>query len=110
MKPAAIAHQGIMPDFLLFTRLSAENIQSAEETEKREQRTLEAIRKNCPGVEWKQSYALMGPYDFLDIFTADDMEMALKVSALVRRSGYSHSEIWPAIERRFHRKLIELID
>jgi uncharacterized protein with GYD domain len=99
-----------MPDFLMFTRLSSENIRSAEEAEKREQRTLEAIRKNCPGIEWKESYALMEPDDFLDIFTADDMETALKVSALVRKSGCSHSEIWPAVERQVHKKLIELLD
>jgi uncharacterized protein with GYD domain len=52
---------------------------------------------------------MLGPYDFLDVFSADGMETALKVSSVTRGLGYSHTEIWPAVERQSYRKIIETL-
>ena len=39
-------------------------------------------------VEWVSSYAILGPYDYLDVFRAPNVDAACKVSTLVR-SGYA---------------------
>ena len=52
---------------------------------------------------------MLGQYDFLDVFSAPDMETALRVSALMRTLGRSHSEVWPAIPRKEFRAIIESI-
>ncbi|WP_028216548.1 GYD domain-containing protein [Paraburkholderia oxyphila] len=92
-----------MPEFILMTRLSPEALRSPANAEAHEERALERIARACPGVEWKHSYAMLGQYDFLDIFSAPDLQTAMRVSALMRTLGRSHSEVWPAIPRKdFH--------
>ena len=63
-----------MPEFILMTRLSADVLRSGGNAETLEERALERIARVCPGVEWKHSYAMLGQYDFLDIFSAPDTE------------------------------------
>ena len=42
-------------------------------------------------------YALLGPYDFMDIYEADNNETASRVSMITRASGALAAETWPAI-------------
>ncbi|HWW70511.1 MAG TPA: GYD domain-containing protein [Duganella sp.] len=87
-----------MHTFILLSRLDPEVLRTPASLEDYEKRAMEHIRQDCPDVNWMHSYALLGPYDYLDIFRAQDMESALKVSALIRTYGRAHSEIWAATE------------
>lgn len=87
-----------MQTFVLLTRLSPEALKSPTAVEDFEKRAVQHIEQECPDVKWLHSYALLGPYDYLDIFTAPDMNAALKVSAMIRTFGRAHSEIWGATD------------
>ncbi len=87
-----------MPTFIMLTRLNPDAVRSPRELEQLERRAMEAIRKDCPGVEWLGSYAVLGPCDYLDIFLADDIETATRISALIRTFGHANAEIWAATE------------
>jgi uncharacterized protein with GYD domain len=87
-----------MHTFILLSRLDPEVLRTPASLEDFEKRAMEHIRQECPDVKWMHSYALLGPYDYLDIFRAQDMDSALKVSALIRTFGRAHSEIWGATE------------
>jgi uncharacterized protein with GYD domain len=87
-----------MQTFILLTRLSPEALKSPAAMEDFEKRAVKHIEQECPEVKWLHSYVLLGPYDYLDIFTAPDINAALKVSALIRTFGRAHSEIWEAAE------------
>ena len=45
------------------------------------EQAVEAVKTKCPKVKWKDSYAVMGPYDYIDIFEAPDFATAAQVSA-----------------------------
>ncbi len=87
-----------MQTFVLLTRLSPEALKSPAAMEDFEKRAVKHIEQECPDVKWLHSYVLLGPYDYLDIFTAPDIDSALKVSTLIRTFGRAHSEIWEATE------------
>ncbi len=85
-----------MPTYVLMTKLS-----SAQVNDPRGQRTaghewLEKVKDLCPDLAWKAHYALLGPYDFMDLYVAPDQNAAFKVSLLSRELGAVAAESWPA--------------
>ncbi|MGA8052046.1 MAG: GYD domain-containing protein [Burkholderiales bacterium] len=95
-----------MPSFVMLTRIDPGALASAHTLEELEQRAAESIRKQCPQVKWLWSYAVLGPYDYIDAFEAPDIETAAKVSTLIRVSGRAHSEIWAATEWSKFKKMV----
>lgn len=87
-----------MPTFIMLTRLNPEAVRSPRGLEQLERQAITSVRKECPSVEWRGSYAVLGPYDYLDVFVADDIETAAKVSTLIRTFGHAQTEIWAATE------------
>jgi uncharacterized protein with GYD domain len=55
------------------------------------------VNNLCPEVKWIAHYALLGHYDFMDIYEAPNDEVAHKVSMISRSSGALMAESWPAI-------------
>lgn len=58
---------------------------------------LEDIKRQCPEVNFIAHYALLGHWDFMDIYEAPDEETAVKVSIISRGYGAHQIESWPAI-------------
>lgn len=55
------------------------------------------VDKLCPDVKWLAHYALLGHFDFMDIYEAPNDEVAHKVSLISRSSGATMAESWPAV-------------
>jgi uncharacterized protein with GYD domain len=87
-----------MPTFIMLTRLNPDAVRSPKGLEALERDAMKRVREQCPEVEWLSSYAVLGPYDYLDIFVASDIETAAKVSTLIRTFGHAQTEIWSATE------------
>ena len=84
-----------MQTFAMLTRLEPNALQSPTALEDLEKRVMEHVRLACPTAHWVASYAVLGPCDYLDIFRAQDIDEAGKISALVRSYGHAHTEVWP---------------
>jgi uncharacterized protein with GYD domain len=86
-----------MPTFVLMTRLGAEALHSARERRDTGRDWLAKVKSKCPAVTWIAHYAILGPYDFMDLYEAPDVETAHKVSLLSRSAGAVSAESWEAL-------------
>ena len=95
-----------MQTFIMLTRLTTSQLRSPGALEELERQVANHIRTDCAGVQWIGSYAVLGPYDYVDIFRAADWDTAAKVSAIVRSYGHAHTEIWAAAEWEHFKEVI----
>lgn len=95
-----------MLTFIMLTRLSPEALTSPSNLEALEKKATEHIRKECTEVEWLHNFAVLGPCDYLDIFTAPDLETALRVATIIRTYGHATTEIWTATEWRSYKEIV----
>jgi uncharacterized protein with GYD domain len=95
-----------MPTFVMLTRLSPDALRSPKSLEDLEREVMDRIRSECRQVEWVHNFAILGPYDYLDIFRAPDIDTAFKVATLIRSFGHAHTEVWTAIEWRKFKDMV----
>jgi uncharacterized protein with GYD domain len=86
-----------MQTFVLMTKLSPEISKKVRDRAKIGRAWLDQVRQKCPEVKFVAHYALLGPYDFLDIYEAPNEETAAKVSMIGLSSGAFQAESWVAI-------------
>lgn len=70
---------------------------------------LEQVKKKCPEVKFLAHYALLGRYDFIDIYEAPSAEIAAKVSMISLSNGAFQAESLIAIPYKRFVKLAEEI-
>ena len=95
-----------MKTFILLTQLSPEISKHLKERAKLGRDWLDQVKKKCPDVKFISHYALLGPYDFLDIYEAPDEETAAKVSMISMANGAFKAESLVAIP---YKRFLELI-
>lgn len=94
-----------MQTFVLMTKLSPDVGRKVKDREQLGRAWLEQVTQKCPGVKFIAHYALLGPYDFLDIYEAPDAETAAKVSMIGMANGAIQAESWTAIP---YKRFVEL--
>lgn len=94
-----------MPLFILATKVATDLFQDLSEREALGEKWLHEIKTKCPEVKFLHHWALLGPYDFIDVFEAADHETAMKVSLLTRSAGATVAETWTAIAYKQFLKL-----
>ncbi len=95
-----------MQTYAMLTRLEPEGFRSPNAVEGLEHRVMEHVRLACPTAQWVCSYAILGPYDYLDLFRTESLDDASRISAIVRSYGHAHTEIWPLTEWQHFKSVI----
>jgi uncharacterized protein with GYD domain len=85
-----------MPTYILLTQFNADAIIDPQEMANLDKMVKKRVSLECPGVEWLDSYILLGRYDALDIFRAPDNQTASKVAVIIRSFGHATTEVLPA--------------
>jgi uncharacterized protein with GYD domain len=86
-----------MATYMLLTKLSSESLGDPHKRENIGRKWFEAVKATCPEIKWIDHYALLGPFDFLDIYEAPDAEAAAKVSLITMAKGAVKAETWAAL-------------
>ena len=86
-----------MPTYVLMTNLSPEITRNMRNREEIGRQWKQRIANQVPEVKWIAHYALLGPYDFLDVYEAPDELAAAKVSMISLALGALRAESWTAI-------------
>ena len=86
-----------MATYILVTKLSPELTKNVKKRAEIGRQWIERVRKNCPEVKFLAHYALLGPYDFIDIYEAPNEDAAAKVSMISLSGGATAAESWTAI-------------
>ena len=96
-----------MPTFVLMTKHSPKSLHDATSRKKMGKEWLHKVRETCPEVKWIAHYAILGPYDFMDIYEAPNVEIAHKVSLISRSEGALEAESWQAMEYDAYMELLD---
>ena len=99
-----------MPHFVLMTRLAPESLHDASGRRSAGTAWLKKVHEACPEVKWLGHYALLGPYDFMDLYEAPDTETAHRVSLISRAGGALTAESWAAMPYDTYLKVLEQVE
>ena len=76
-----------MQTYILLTKLSPDVTRNMKDRAKIGRTWMDQVKEKCPEVKFLSHYALLGQYDFLDIYEAPDEEVAAKVSMISQQNG-----------------------
>lgn len=96
-----------MKTFVLLTKLPAGISGNMSERKHLGRDWLEQVKEKCPRVKFIAHYAILGRFDFLDIYEAPDEETAAKVSMISLSNGAFESESLYAIP---YKRFLELTE
>ncbi|MCD4789656.1 MAG: GYD domain-containing protein [Bacteroidales bacterium] len=96
-----------MQTYILLTKLSPEVSRQVKDREKLGHNWFEQVKEKCPDVKFIAHYAILGQYDFIDIYEAPDAETAAKVSIISQANGAFHAESLAAIP---YKRFLELTE
>jgi uncharacterized protein with GYD domain len=96
-----------MATYVLMTKLSPEVVRDVKHRQAIGRMWKTAIEEKCPEVRFICHYALLGQYDFLDIYEAPNEEIAAKVSMITQAQGAVQAESWTAIP---YTRFLEIVE
>ncbi|MEW6336852.1 MAG: GYD domain-containing protein [Acidobacteriota bacterium] len=96
-----------MTTFVLMTRLAPSSAHDAAGRRAMGKEWLKKVKAVCPQVKFLAHYAILGPYDFMDVYEAPDVETAHRVSLISRAEGALSAESWQALSYERFLTLLE---
>src|SRR5262245_52513505 len=81
-----------MATYVILSRLSADSYKTPGSLRDTAKAVSDRIKKDCPGVKWLSSYALMGRCDSLDVVEAGSPQEVEKAAMIIRSLGHATTE------------------
>ncbi len=96
-----------MATYILLTKLAPEVSKQMKDRAQIGRAWLEQVKAKCPEVKFVSHYALLGDYDFIDIYEAPNEDTAAKVSMIGLQNGAFEAKSLTAIP---YKKFLELTE
>ena len=81
-----------MATYVILSRFSPEAFSDPKDFKRLATDVSRKIKSECPSVVWKDSFAMMGRFDVVDIVEADDPMQVEKAAMIIRAYGHSTTE------------------
>jgi uncharacterized protein with GYD domain len=85
-----------MATYVILSRFSPKAFDDPKDFSKLAEKVSSRIKSECPGVQWKQSYATLGRFDVVDVVESDDIKQVERAAMIIRAYGHSTTETLPA--------------
>ncbi len=85
-----------MATYVILSKVSPTAFEHPRDFQLLAKNVADQIKKECPGVSWKDSYATLGRFDVVDIIESDDPDQVAKAAMIIRAYGKSRTETLPA--------------
>ncbi len=81
-----------MAVYIILSRFSPEAFREPKDLKKLASEVSARIKKDCPAVKWKASYATLGRFDVVDIVESEDPKQVEKAAMIIHAYGHSTTE------------------
>jgi uncharacterized protein with GYD domain len=81
-----------MNTYIILSRFSPEAFDNPKHFIELAEQVSKKIRKECPEIKWKDSYATLGRFDVVDVVEASDAKDIEKAAMIIRAYGKSTTE------------------
>jgi len=81
-----------MATYVILSRISPSAFDDPKDFKALAKDVSEKIKRECPGVAWKDSYATLGRFDIVDIVEATDPKDVEKAAMFIRAYGHASTE------------------
>ena len=85
-----------MPTYVILSKVAPDAMKDPGEFRKLASAVTDKIKSTCPNVKWKDSYALMGRFDVVDIVEAETPADVERAAMIIRCYGRARTETMPA--------------
>lgn len=85
-----------MAIYIILSRISPNAFSDPKEFKKLAETVSSEIRRQCPDVAWKQSFATLGRFDVVDVVESSDPTQVERTAMIIRAYGHATTETLPA--------------
>ena len=81
-----------MATYAILSRLHPQAASDPKDFKNIAQKVSSEIKRQCPQVSWRQSFATLGRFDILDIVESDDLKQVERAAMIIRGYGGATTE------------------
>jgi len=81
-----------VPTYIILSRFSPEAFEDPKNFKDLAATVSAKIKRHCPELNWKGSFATLGRFDVVDSVEADDPKQIEKAAMIIRAYGHSTTE------------------
>ncbi len=86
-----------MDVYVILSKINPGAFTNSIEFKQAAEKVANTIKRDCPGIKWRDSYALLGDYDVIDIVETPSRTELMKAVEIIRSIGKASTQTFSAI-------------